>query len=324
MEKANNILLKILGMLLLTAAILKSWQLLSEPVASTDIWSNRNFLIFTVEFELALGIWLLSDIFKKLAWLAALVCFVMFSVITLYKGISGADSCGCFGSVKVNPWITLFAIDAPASLALIFFRPKEVTLSHIRKPFELLKPLPSRLYFVSIFILGIITLVVTLPVLALNEPAKVTQSYEVLEPNTWIGKPLPIIEYIDIGDKLKTGNWLVLFYHYDCHDCINAIEKLNNAKHQIQNENCNVVIIEIPPYGGQLKTPFVYGRLLNVKEWFITTPVMILLKDSKVKRTWQQELPDWSSLSMRYTREQTQNLCLLKGGDDCMIQFYIL
>jgi hypothetical protein len=119
MEKTNNILLKLLGLLLLAAAVMKGYQLLTEPVVNKDIWANRAFMIFTVEFEIALGIWLLSGVFKKLSWLAALLCFSLFSIITLYKGISGADSCGCFGSAKINPWITLSAIDIPAVIALL-------------------------------------------------------------------------------------------------------------------------------------------------------------------------------------------------------------
>jgi hypothetical protein len=111
MKKANNILLKALAVLLLTAAIMKGWQLLTEPMSNKDIWTNRAFLILTVEFEIALGIWLLSGLFKKAAWLAAITCFSLFSFITLYKALTGAESCGCFGSVHINPWITLLAID---------------------------------------------------------------------------------------------------------------------------------------------------------------------------------------------------------------------
>ncbi|MHC4477380.1 MAG: hypothetical protein ACYTEL_17165 [Planctomycetota bacterium] len=43
--------------------------------------------------------------FKKAAWLAALLCFSLFSFITLSNGLTGAASCGCFGSVHLNPWI---------------------------------------------------------------------------------------------------------------------------------------------------------------------------------------------------------------------------
>ena len=73
MKFSSNIVLKLLGILLLTAAVLKGWQLLTEPVANDSIWTNRNFLILTVEFELALAIWLLSGLFKKAAWLATLL-----------------------------------------------------------------------------------------------------------------------------------------------------------------------------------------------------------------------------------------------------------
>jgi hypothetical protein len=51
-EKGFKVVLKGLGLLLLTAAVLKGQELLTTPVANTDIWSNRYFMIFQVEFEL--------------------------------------------------------------------------------------------------------------------------------------------------------------------------------------------------------------------------------------------------------------------------------
>lgn len=63
------------------------------------------------------------------------------------------------------------------------------------------------------------------PILALNEPAVVTSSYEVFEAETWVGQKLPILEHIDIGEKLEKGNWLILLYHHDCPDCIRGIGK---------------------------------------------------------------------------------------------------
>jgi len=70
MKLAADWTLRLVGVLLLVAAGLKGWQLLTEPLANSDIWSNRAFLILTVEFELGLGIWLVSGLFKKLAWVA--------------------------------------------------------------------------------------------------------------------------------------------------------------------------------------------------------------------------------------------------------------
>ncbi|MHC4865242.1 MAG: hypothetical protein ACYTEX_14235 [Planctomycetota bacterium] len=65
----------VLAAALVVAAGLKVWQLLTEPSGNTDIWSYRPLLIFQVEFEPALAIWLLCGLFKKAARLAAISCF---------------------------------------------------------------------------------------------------------------------------------------------------------------------------------------------------------------------------------------------------------
>jgi len=53
--------------------------------------------------------------------------------------------------------------------------------------------------------LGLIVLAFTTPILALNAPAAVTSSYEILEPGTWPSKKLPILDHIDIGKQLEKG-----------------------------------------------------------------------------------------------------------------------
>lgn len=70
--------------------------------------------------------------------------------------------------------------------------------------------------FCRTLVIGFTILGVTAPILAFNEPPKITSKYEVLELETWVGKKLPILEHIDIGDQLKKGTWLILLYHYDC------------------------------------------------------------------------------------------------------------
>jgi len=147
-----------------------------------------------------------------------------FSAVCFYEGLTGAESCGCFGSVHVNPWITLFAVDMPAVLALAVFRP-EIDLPKLTSAkaviLEMMGPMPSPVRLAAVFCVGLVLVAVSTAVLALN-PAGATASYEVLEPQTWVGKELPILDYMDIGDKLSNGNWLVLFYHHDCPDCAEA------------------------------------------------------------------------------------------------------
>jgi hypothetical protein len=320
MKSASDIVLKLLGILLLTTAVLKGWQLLTEPMANKDIWTNRAFLMFTVEFELALSFWLLSGLFKKLAWLATLTCFSMFSIVTLYKGISGAESCGCFGSVHVNPWITLFAIDIPSILALAIFRQKHISeiqaelnsvpchcknhacqeckcqnigylaslanrCKYLYKKYA--APLPSLTRLVTVICTSFVILALSVCVLAFNEPVKSTSEYEVLEPETWVGKPIPILDYIDIGNQLQKGHWLILFYHHDCPKCqkvISTYKEMFKNYGQV-NDSINLFFLEVPPYG---KNPIIFntkyptGKLSDKKEWFVNTPIGVLVSNGTV------------------------------------------
>lgn len=345
MKSASDIVLKLLGILLLTAAILKGWQLLTEPMANTDIWNNRAFLIFTVEFEIALGIWLLSGVFKKLAWLVTLACFSMFAIITLYKGISGAESCGCFGSVHVNPWITLFAIDLPAVIAMAVFRPVfenrtatsccchsyncrcgKTGLVHKAKTLiqKTVMPLPSMHRLIGATCFSLAILAVTGCVLAFNEPAKVANGYEVLEPETWIGKGLPILKYIDISKQIKTSTWLVLFYHYDCPDCVTAISQYQrNAVELVNNEDLlKIAFIEIPPYGRSIvrnSPDYAVGKLLDIKEWFITTPAIVLLEGSTVQAAWEGKVLDLDAVLRNVATLSKMNLISRRPRKEVML-----
>lgn len=301
---ANNIILKLLGLLLLTVAVLKGYELLTEPVVNSDIWSNRNFLIFTVEFEFALGIWLLSGLFRKLAWFAGLVCFSLFCCVTLYKALAGYGSCGCFGKVHVNPWITLLVIDLPAVLLLVVFRPKDIDLRSINRPLELFKPLPNLHHFVSIFVIALTAIVISVPVLALNGPASVTSSYEVLDLTEWVGHSLPILDHIDIAEQLKTGSWLVVLYHHDCSECQKAMPKLEQMSRDLQgNEDfLKIALVEVPPYAmqrnsslGQIDSP-TSGKLDVSKEWFVATPATILIRDMHILKSWEKTIPSLEEL----------------------------
>ena len=134
-----------------------------------------------------------------------------------------------------------------------------------------------------------------------NEPANVAASYEVLEPETWLGKELPILEYIDIASLLEKGNWLILFYHHDCPDCIEAIPKYEQIARELAgNEDfLRIALIEVPPYGPTLLTPgspCIPGRLTDKKQWFITTPAVILLENGTVQNSWEEKLPTLDSV----------------------------
>lgn len=316
---ASDVVLKGLGLLLVVAAVLKGHELLTVPVANQDIWSSRAFLIFQVEFELALGIWLLSGVFKPLAWLAGVACFTLFCGVALYKALTGAASCGCFGTVHVNPWITLFAIDLPAAILLLVLRPKSVfgslgrswsltlRLLHLfrraghratRRSHSHAGAIVGRVVARTASIRSVVTMAAiavvlgaTTPILALNAPAKATAKYEVLEPETWVGKELPILEHIDIADQLRTGNWLVVLVHHDCPHCRREVPMIERMirKQGGSDGFPTLALIELAPYSARSPwygTSSANGRLANCKVWLVETPVAVLLEATKVKAEW--------------------------------------
>ena len=127
MRMLNKLVMILAGGLLIVASILKMHELLNVYIPSWrehGIWESWEFLLVQIPAEFALGVWMVSGLFRKAGWLVGTLAYVFFVGVTFYKGISGAESCGCFGRIEVNPWITLFAIDIPFAMLLLIFRPR--------------------------------------------------------------------------------------------------------------------------------------------------------------------------------------------------------
>ena len=111
-----------LGLLLLVAAALKTHQLATQPTTDLSLLTSRLFLVFWVQVEIILGLWLCSGLVLRLGYVAAVACFTLFSIVTFWKAVHGETSCGCFGVVEVNPWYTLI-LDLLALATAIVFHP---------------------------------------------------------------------------------------------------------------------------------------------------------------------------------------------------------
>ncbi len=284
-----DVVRSLLGLVLLIAAALKGYQLATEPVANNSIFTSRWFLIAQVEFELMFGLLLLSGLYKRLMWMVVLVCFAGFSLITLYKGLAGAASCGCFGKVEVNPWYTLI-FDLAAVSALLIFRPNGKHRQCVQ------------FHWFRSAMVAAVALVAGIPgglAMASYIPAAVTAQGDiigdgqivVLEPQTWVGKRFPLLKYIDIGDKLAEGKWLILLFHHDCPDCCEAIPLYEQIAKEMANRKSTlgIALVEMPPYGQpgespiSMNSPCTLGSVSDVKEWLVETPAAVMLADGKVK-----------------------------------------
>jgi len=223
----------------------------------------------------------LSGLYRRPVWWAALAGFAFFSCVTLYKGLSGAASCGCFGKVEVSPWYTL-VLDLAAVAALLVFRP----LVRADRPIRAARMRVAVATFIllAIGIPGGVAMAGYQPAALVNDGQLIGEGeFVLLEPETWLGKPFPLLEYIDIGDELAEGDWIVLLYHHDCPSCRQAVVAYQQMARTMEGgTRCpQLALVEIPPYGELSEargSPARCGRLTNLRDWVIRTPVACFLE----------------------------------------------
>ena len=107
---------------LLCAAAAKLYGFNVAPFAQYGKLLNSSVQFAAVEWEVVLGVWLLSGRRPLGAWLAAVLTFAAFAVVSGYLGLIGQATCGCFGAIQASPWVA-FSADAVALVLLAIARP---------------------------------------------------------------------------------------------------------------------------------------------------------------------------------------------------------
>lgn len=279
-----------LAVVLLAAAALKGYQLATEPAFGTSLLESRWVLIILVECELLFGLWLVGNFHpRETRWLAV-TCFTAFAVVSCYRGLVGAASCGCFGRLHVNPWITL-SLDVAAVLSLVHFVPPlradvdagrySLRLSLARRRLVTLlvwvllgMPAAWGMANPRIDRLGVTGLIET--------DAEIV----VLEPEAWIGKPFPLTAYVNIGEQLREGQWLVMLYHHDCPACRKLFDGRAELAARLQRNGLRLAFVEIGlsevGVNESDQDAFVWGRLVDTRHWFVETPSAVFVRDGVV------------------------------------------
>jgi hypothetical protein len=111
-----------LGLLLLTAAGLKLAGRGVSAVPQVGWFATPTIQVAAAEWEIVLGIWLLSGAYQIGAWFASLATFLSFAAISAYLGRIGVSSCGCFGAIHASPWYA-FGLDLIAIAVIGAFWP---------------------------------------------------------------------------------------------------------------------------------------------------------------------------------------------------------
>ena len=275
----------VLGSVLVVASFLKGFDLLTDPLAGYDVIGPRWLLIVLVGFEWGLGLWLLAGFHPRLTRWVAIACFSVFAGTTLMMALAGESSCGCFGRVRVSPWLTL-SFDLAAVGALLSFPP-------VVADYPTVKSKSSRLRLV-----GLLTFALWVSVPWAIAAATIHGDKVVLDPETWVGKRFPLLGSIDIGHELAKGRWTIVLFRHNCSACASAIPRYEEMARKAINDPDvpRIALIEIPPYASSnervvsSESPCKLGRLDESKVWSIATPTTISLLDRIVLP--RVELPD--------------------------------
>jgi thiol-disulfide isomerase/thioredoxin len=279
------------AVILIIAATLKTHQLIANPGLGA-LYGSRWLQVGLIEYECIVAVWLMSGFRPTWCRGVSLITFAGFGCYSLYLALSGTTSCGCFGQVHVNPWWA-FTLDGVLVLLLWQWNPYFVTGSSWRFGAGLayLGRMPTLFRVAAgLTVLGVPIVAITgwgRGTAATDAESLANQELVVLEPEQWIGKRFPLFEYIDIGEHLATGSWVLVFYHSDCAKCQEATPKYERLAEELKEagDAVQVALIEVPPYGTmELVANRIRwrGRLTERKEWFIMTPTEVRITDGQV------------------------------------------
>jgi hypothetical protein len=110
---------RLFGAILVTAALLKTESLITEP--TPWFWP----IACLIEIELFVGTCLVLGVFPRVIRWIAMCLFAAFSVASCFHLIAGTQSCGCLGRLAdPSPWLAL-VVDLLGVLCLWRWSPKQ-------------------------------------------------------------------------------------------------------------------------------------------------------------------------------------------------------
>lgn len=237
-----------LAIVLLGAALLKAHQVASGPHLGTSPFHSRQFLIGAIWLEVLLGGWMLAGLHRRITRWVVIACFGGFAAVALALALGGAESCGCFGRVQVNPWYTS-AFDAAVALGVwLFPGPRPLSPAAFTAPGRLIGVMMA-----AVILAGTLTFAMISSQLSMLDGEGLLPqngSFMVLRPETWIGRRFPLLSQIRINPQsaeLTEGEWLVVLYRQNCSHCQEVIPGM--WMRAIVQTGLRVAFVELPPYG---------------------------------------------------------------------------
>jgi len=289
---------------LATGAVLKLMDLSPAHLPAAIIkWFGGNGidLLFVLRLSIAAelivaGVMVLLPPLARWIGVAMLATFLPVLIGDLALG---ASSCGCYGAIEVNPWVTL-VIDVTFLLGLLILGRREPRLAMTRD-------LPT----LKVLIAGVWSLLCVVVAFGLSAPAATVNGgsedgsvevgsgvarampangYYMPQYQDWIGRQFRELEVaswtMNLPDDLENGLQYIIFYRKDCEHCHELMELYFSG-----SLDTPATAIAVPERGG-FPTENLQAfdcpecRLAELPagiDWFLQTPVLVRLLDGVVE-----------------------------------------
>jgi hypothetical protein len=317
----------IVGFILIAASLLKSFDLYKDPTLVLTGGHAKLLLPMLIGSELSLGFLAVTNISWSRLRVIAILLFTFFAGYTLFLAIQGAASCGCFGRLEVNPWWTfLLDVVVLSGLLLEYYLVNHKEATPHSSSVSLAK---TRLALAGTLVLPVALTAHLLWFVNskenLSEGAfQTVGDLVILEPEKWIGQEFPLSEFIDVN--VSNGSWVLLLHRHDCPKCKKVIPKYEQlSRFTAWNQ---VALIDVPPYDSSQQSrasPCSVGRLSDLRQWFVATPIEIQLEMGVVVNV-STDLPALSDLK-RFNQNKTRPIsrwnrgCLYKSEGNSVLNY---
>ena len=270
----------ILALILFSAGLLKIVQLRIDM--QHNLLEARQWWLILAEtqVELLLACWLVSGWARDRAKSVGSVVFGFFAIYNVSQWLYGLDDCGCFGAIKVDPKIT-FAFDCLALIAIALWRPKQYSF------------LPNSAFYRNIIILSGLLVIQCVSLIGVDfwlrgsgHLGDLRESVLILRPEEWVGKPMPLLEAIDMSDNvdIAIGNWILIFYQSGCKECdafLSRIAQGDSTATGLRGARLVFVSVSDGPVS-HIDLPGERGQLIAKEYLFLATPVAVLTQNGLV------------------------------------------
>lgn len=237
MAMLESAVLYLSSIILVSAALIKLFLPSHSPAIDAPWHSVLNIAL--VQAEICAAAICATRGFGSYTSLFAASLFATFSVANVFKIALGAESCGCFGSLEIPPYImawanAVVAIAASSTYALFKQRPESEQ-----------QPSGASRYAAALLLVSPVVLLASEPEGTAGQIGFPRADLPRVDLASLIsgGEPVRGLSFLMSTEELEHGSWHVAFIRPGCGKCAELIDDLQDVRSHGTSSLC---IVELP------------------------------------------------------------------------------